>query len=329
MAEAETNLGVMTTETRSAGPTGRSIALHGLAAALMFISPLVVFVPAAIISSGLRNGRRGLWFSTLLAAGLLAILFSAAESRAAYTPVARMLFEVGVPSAVGLELILRGLMFGPVLLAVLAASFGGFALVEVVMRGFASFSPYRGVIENFRAASQAQVEAYRTAGVPADAISMMERVTETIATSYMPAVLVIVAALMFALSFVMLPRLKSGRALLPRFLFRNFSLPDALLFGFVLGGIAPLLKGIPRTLGFNVLAVAVVLFMLQGLAVFRYHQTRLRLGILGTVLAILTLLLLTPYGVTPFGLFLIGLFDPFFDFRHFNRKEAPNESDSD
>lgn len=311
------------------GPSTRSILLHGLAAALMFVSPLTMFVPAAVLSSGLRNGRRGLWLSTAGAAALLALLATALDAPGAYTPVARMLLEIGLPSALGLELVLRGALLGPVLLATVAASFGGFGLVELAMRAFASFSPYEAIVRNFRTASASSIDAYRDAGIPADAISMMQRIATTVADSYMPVLIAIVTILTFALSYTMVPRLRSGRALAPRLLFRFLSLPDPLLFAFIAGGLAPLASGTLRTIGFSVLAVVAFLYMLQGLAVLRYQHVRSRMRLLATMLAMLMIAVLAIYGVTPVVLFLIGLFDPFFDFRHLHRKEVPHESDSD
>jgi hypothetical protein len=311
------------------GPSTRSILLHGLAAALMFVSPLTLFVPAAVLSSGLRNGRRGLWLSTASAAGLLALLGAAIGSPAAYTPVARMLLEIGLPSALGLELVLRGGLFGPVLLATVAASFGAFGLVELAMRALASHSPYQAIVTNFRTASATSIESYREAGIPADAISMMERLAEAVASSYMPVLIAIVTILTFALSYIMLPRLRSGRALAPRFLFRHLAFPDPLLFAFVAGGLAPLASGALRTAGFSLLMLVVFLYTLQGLAVLRFKHVQSGMRLLATTLAMLTIAVLALYGVTPVVLFLIGLFDPFFDFRHLHRKEVPHESDSD
>ncbi len=315
--------------TSAGGPSARSILLHGLAAALMFVSPLTLFVPAAVLSSGLRNGRRGLWLSTAGAAALLALLGSAIGTPAGYTPVARMLLEIGVPSALGLELVLRGGLFGPVLLATIAAGFGGFGLVELSMRALASYSPYQAIVENFRTASASSIEAYRGAGIPAEAISMMQRIAAAVADSYIPVLIAIVTVLTFALSYTMLPRLRSGRTMVPRFLFRNLAFPDALLFAFVAGGLAPLATGTLRTVGFSVLALVAFLYMMQGLAVLRFQHVRMRLRLLATTFAMLMIAVLALYGVTPVVLFLIGLFDPFFDFRHLHRKEAPHESDSD
>ncbi|HEY0590893.1 MAG TPA: DUF2232 domain-containing protein [Thermoanaerobaculia bacterium] len=311
------------------GPSTRSILLHGLAAALMFPSPLTMFVPAAVLSSGLRTGRRGLWLSTAAAAALLAILATAIGSPGAYTPVARMLLEVGLPSALGLELVLRGALLGPVLLATIAASVGGFGLVELAMRAFASYSPYEAIVANFRAQSASSIEAYRDAGIPAEAISMMQRIATGIADSYMPVLIAIVTILTFALSYTMLPRLRSGRPYAPRLLFRFLSFPDPLLFAFIAGGLAPLASGTLRTIGLSLLAVVAFLYMLQGLAVLRFQHVRSRMRLLGTTLAMLTIVVLAFYGITPVVLFLVGLFDPFFDFRHLHRKEVPHESDSD
>lgn len=311
------------------GPSTRSILLHGLAAALMFVSPLTLFVPAAVLSSGLRNGRRGLWLSTAGAAGLLALLGGAIGTPAAFTPVARMLLEIGLPSALGLELVLRGGLFGPVLLATVAASVGAFGLVELAMRALFSHSPYQAIVSNFRTASATSIDAYREAGIPADALSMMERIASAIAGSYMPVLIAIVTILTFTLSYTMLPRLRSGRELAPRFLFRFLSFPDPLLFAFVAGGLAPLASGTLRTAGFSLLAVVAFLYVLQGLSVLRFQHVRSRMRLLATTLAMLTILVFALYGVTPVILFLIGLFDPFFDFRHLHRKEVPHESDSD
>ncbi|MGH9457173.1 MAG: DUF2232 domain-containing protein [Thermoanaerobaculia bacterium] len=329
MTQTEMNVERAGVDVRQARATARSIFLHGLAAAAMFVSPLTVFVPAAILSAGLRNGRKGAWLAIACAAVLLVPIAALLGDARGGAAVGRMILEIGVPSALALELMLRGLLFGPVLLGTVVASFGGSALVELAMRAAAGFSPYGALVANFRATAAKQIEAYRTAGASAEVVGTMERITEAIATSYMPVLLVVVTILTFALSLTMLPRLRSGRVLVPQFLFRNLRFPDALLFGFVLGGLAPLATGPLRTAGFGLLAIVAFLYVLQGLAVLRAKQVRLRPGIFATVLGGVLLVLLTPYGITPFALFLVGLFDPFFDFRHFNRKEVPHESDSD
>lgn len=319
----------MATTSRTAGIEARSIALHALAAALMFVSPLVLFAPAALLHSGLRNGRKGLWLSAVGAGLLLALLAPVAGTPRALTPTMRMLFEVGVPSGIGLEMIRRGVLLGPALLATVGAAFGGFMLVELVMRGVAEFSPYHAIVENFRTASASSMDAYRASGFPEQTIATMEKFSAALAGSYMPAVLGVITILTFALSFVMLPRLRAGKVLIPGYLFRTLRYPDPLLFAFVAGGLAPLAPGLLRTAGFNLLAVVAVLYMLQGLAVARFLHARSRIGLLGTVLAMMSLAFLALYGIAPMILFMVGLFDPFFDFRKIHRKEAPHESDSD
>jgi len=52
-------------------------------------------------------------------------------------------------------------------------------------------------------------------------------------------------------------------------------------------------------------------------------------GIFGVILAYGALLLFTPTGVAPLLLSIAGLFDSFFDFRHFNRKDSTHEGHSD
>jgi hypothetical protein len=80
----------------------------------------------------------------------------------------------------------------------------------------------------------------------------------------------------------------------------------------------------------NTLTVAVFLYVLQGLAIFRYLLIAMGAGMAGKMLGWLLLVFLTLTGVGPLLLGLAGLFDPFFDFRHFKkRKDDSHESHSD
>ena len=114
------------------------------------------------------------------------------------------------------------------------------------------------------------------------------------------------------------------------YLFRNFSLPDWLLFAFVLGGLTPLASGMLQKIAANTLAVVAFLYILQGLAIFRFLLVAMGAGFAGTMLGWLLLAFLTITGVGPLLLGVAGLFDPFFDFRHFKkRKDDSHESHSD
>jgi hypothetical protein len=81
----------------------------------------------------------------------------------------------------------------------------------------------------------------------------------------------------------------------------------------------------------NTLAVVVFLYILQGLAIFRFMLVAVGAGVTGTLLAWTLLGFLTlAGGVGPLLLGVAGLFDPFFDFRHFKkRKDDSDESHSD
>ena len=143
--------------------------------------------------------------------------------------------------------------------------------------------------------------------------------------------------IVFALSLVLFGRLKSWRAILERrqgvtsspYLFRNLSLPEWLLFAFVVAGVTPLATGMPQRVGANLLAIVAFLYLLQGLAIFRSFLAAAGAGFSGVFFAYLLLGVLTITGIGPLVLSIAGLFDSFFDFRKFNRKDHSDESHSD
>jgi uncharacterized protein YybS (DUF2232 family) len=109
--------------------------------------------------------------------------------------------------------------------------------------------------------------------------------------------------------------------------FRDFAVPEWVLFGFVAGGLVPLTSGVVQAVLANVLTVAVFLLLFQGYALFRYMLAAMGVGFIGAVLASVFV------SLSIVGLFLLalaGLFDPFFDFRHYKkRKDDSHESHSD
>jgi len=302
----------------------------------MYFSPLQLFVPAAFIHSGLRNGRSGAWAAV---GGATFILSMATLAYGSVTPIAlavnvaallRFLLEVGLPAALAMVLIRREASFGVVLTASIAASVAGFGLTELAMREIFNYSPYQAIVGNFRSASGDALAAYRQREFfPEDAVLFLSGFFERVAASFMPVLMVIVAGLMFTLSLVMIPRLPAGRATGSTYLLRSLVLPEGLLFLFVASGLASLAPGTLRVIGLNVLGAVVFLYLLQGLAIFRSLLVRFGFGPLGVLTAYVTLAILTIYGVALFALFLAGLFDPFFDFRKLKRKEDSDESDTD
>jgi hypothetical protein len=320
---------------RPAGSVARSSVAHALAAAILWLMPLlVIFVPAALISSGLRNGWKGFVGSTAGAAALLSLVLVAASPSERFTygsQIALLVTEVGLGAAAATLLIRRGKSSGSVLLAGLVGSTAGFLLTEAAIRSAVGKSVYGTVLEEFRTNAVRMVEAWRVRGATQDVLTAMQTASETLAASFVPSILMIGMIVSFAVSLVLIPRLPVGiiAGVGDTLRFRALRLPDWLLVGFVIGGLSPLATGIVREIGLNVLVVVVFLYILQGLAIYRAMLARLQFGFFGMAFAFLLLLFLTQFFVAPVMLFLAGLFDPFFDFRKLHRKDESNESNSD
>jgi hypothetical protein len=97
----------------------------------------------------------------------------------------------------------------------------------------------------------------------------------------------------------------------------------------VIGGLSPLASGMPQRIGANLLALVSFLYLLQGLAIFRSFLAAAGAGFTSIILAYAFLGVLTITGISPLLLSIAGLFDSFFDFRKFNRKDHSDESHSD
>jgi hypothetical protein len=245
---------------------------------------------------------------------------------------------VALPSIAALSLVERGERFGRVLVFLLIGSILGLIVTEIVSRSALSFSPYAAQVAQAHETSAEFVKIYRSKGMPAEMVTLAER-WAGYSTYVLPAVLLINMSLVFILSLLMLGRLKAWREMAARrgdadalgaYLFRNFSLPDWLLFAFVLGGLTPLATGMLQKVAANTLVVVAFLYILQGLAIFRFLLVAMGAGFAGTMLGWLLLAFLTITGVGPLLLGVAGLFDPFFDFRHFKkRKDDSHESHSD
>jgi hypothetical protein len=331
---------------RSGGRTALSVVAYALSTAFMFISPLVPFVPAALLNCAFRNGRRAAWIALLGAASILA-----AASRISQNPqtaagemanILAFFLAVGTPTLLIFSMVREGRPFGRVLLTGVAASGVGLMATEAIMRLTSAYSPYEALIVNFRENSAVWLATYRSVQVPEDALQMMKRWSDIMAARFIPSLLLAPAALMFVLSLVMLSRLPAWRDFVASrnpldftrlasgpYLFRNLALPEWLLFAFVIGGVSPLLSGAWQTIGGNVLAVVGFLYFLQGLAVFRSVLFTIGAGFGGVMIAYFTLAMLTISGIGPVILGIAGLFDSFFDFRHFKRKDDSHESHID
>jgi len=326
---------------RTFGKQARSMAGYTLVTALMFVSPLFVFIPASLLHCGIRIGRRAAWLLLVLSAAAAALLIypsavasTAAEASASYGFLLGLFLAIAVPGLAVLPMVERGEKFGRVLLYALVMSIAGLAVTELTMRSFAHFSPYAAHVADVHAQTSAVVAQFVKAGYPANGFEVMQKWTELC----VPASMLAAVTIVFVFSLVMLGRLRAWRDFLVRrtadavivnpYRFRYLSLPEWLLFAFVLGGISPLLSGMPQQIGANVLAMVSFLYFLQGLAIFRSFVASTGVGMMGSLFAWMLLILLTLGGVSPILLCVAGLFDSFFDFRHFNRKDHSDESHS-
>jgi hypothetical protein len=329
---------------RPLGRVIRSIAVYSLMTALMIVTPLLVFVPAALFHCAIRNGRRAAWATLIVAVALASLYVSTMSAtpadavKMAWTYLAGVALGIAMPAMAALPLVERGEKFGRVLVFLLIGSAIGLALTELGSRAVLDFSPFAAQVAQAHQTSAEFVQIYRSKGMPNEMVQLFER-WAGYSTYVLPAVMLINVTLVFILSLLMLGRLKAWRESTARrgdsdalgaYLFRNLALPDWLLFAFLLGGLTPVAHGLLQKIAANVLALTVFLYILQGLAIFRFLLVAMGAGFAGTALGWLLLMFLTITGVGPLLLAVAGLFDPFFDFRHFKkRKDDSHEGHSD
>jgi hypothetical protein len=311
----------------------------------MMISPLLVFVPAALFHCANKNGRRAAWAAFVVAsllAGLLVLQGTMAKPDAAhmtYAWFAAVVLSIALPAVLALPLVEKRQSFGKVVTFALAGGAIGLGVTEIVMRAVANFSPHALQVEKFHQEKGAAIQIYRTANLGPEAISAAEQVASWI-TAIIPALLLTQFAVVFVLSLMMFGRISAWRTFTSAgpdaaksearpYLFRNFALPEWLLFGFVFGGLTPLTSGTLQKIAANVLALIVFLFLLQGLAIFRAMIASSGVGILGATFAIFVLVMLSLTLIGLLVLVVAGLFDPFFDFRKLKRKDDSHESHTD
>lgn len=313
--------------------------------AVMFVTPLFVFLPAALFHAGVRHGRRLAWSALPIGAFLAALLAIPASHSAGTTPAeANMSFAyllalvlgIGLPSLLVMPLVQRGEPFGRVLMMAVLFSMTGIAVTQLVMQAAMHFSPYADQIASAKITAAKFITAYQQAGIPNDAVRFLRKWMD-IGVYCLPAFLLMDVALVFVVSLVMLGRLRAWREFVEQrartfsspYLFRNLALPEWLIFAFIIGGLSPLATGLPQRVGANVLALVIFLYLLQGLAIFRAVLAAAGAGFSGVIFAYFLLGLLTLTGIGPLILSIAGLFDSFFDFRHFNRKDSSDESHLD
>src|SRR5438105_5665840 len=341
----ETSLQNETIAGRTLGRAARYIVGYAILIAVMLVSPLFVFLPAALFHCIIRNGRRITWTSLFIGtalAGALALAgaatpqVTAAEANMSLAYLVALVLAVALPAMAVAPVVERAESFGRVLLTSIVLGAIGLAATEVSMRQIAGFSPFADQVAGARVQALKFVSIYQKAGIPNDAIGFLRKWME-IGVYCLPAFLLIDVILVFVLSLVLFARLRSWREMMERrqtafnspYLFRNLSLPEWLLFAFIIGGLSPLASGMPQRIGANVLALVTFLYLLQGLAIFRSFLAATGAGFTGVFFAYVLLGLLTLTGIGPLVLGIAGLFDSFFDFRKFNRKDHSDESHPD
>ena len=324
----------------SFGRQARSVTVYSFLTALMILTPMLVFVPAALFHCALRFGRRAAWISGFAAVALAcAVPVPADLAKLAWSNMTGVGLAIVLPSLFVLPLVQRGERFGTVVAALLSGGVFGLLATEFLFRTFLSFSPLAFHVAQLEKSNAEALRFYRDNAAPAEVLSMMER-WSSFGALLLPAIMLVILSFVFILSLLMLGRLKAWRDVaaqqpdgkaLGTYLFRNFALPDWVLFAFVLGGLTPLASGLLQKIAANTLVVVVFLFVMQGLAIFRFALLSMGAGFAGTMLGWMLLFILTFSGCA--GLLLLGvagLFDPFFHFRHSKkRKDDSHESHSD
>ncbi|HEY8134014.1 MAG TPA: DUF2232 domain-containing protein [Thermoanaerobaculia bacterium] len=330
---------------RSFGQSVRYVTGYAILIAVMLVSPLFVFLPAALFHCAIKNGRRIAWVALVIGAVLAGAIIvtganspqvTVAEANMSVAYLVALILAIALPAMAVLPMVERAESFGRVLLAALLFSAIGLAATEMGMRAVADFSPFADQVAAARVTAAKFITNYQSAGIPSDAIGFLRKWME-IGVYCLPAFLLVDIALVFVLSLVLFGRLRTWRDVIEQrqpnvsspYLFRNLSLPEWLLFAFVIGGLSPLSSGLTQRVGANVLALVTFLYLLQGLAIFRSFLAAAGAGFAGVLFAYVILGLLTLTGIAPLLLSIAGLFDSFFDFRKFNRKDHSDESHSD
>src|SRR5260370_859605 len=207
----------VTMPARSFGKRVRSVAGYTIVTALMFVPPLVVFLPASLLHCGLRNGRRAAWLLLVLSVVVVGLLLypsaagvTAVERLSTFASLLGFSLAIGVPALAVLPMVERGEKFGRVLLVALVFSVAGLVATELAMRMAAGFSPYAAQIADLHDTATKVVASYQKAGLPPDAVNFV-RTWMDLASYCLPGILLIYITIFFVFSLVMLGRLRAWR----------------------------------------------------------------------------------------------------------------------
>lgn len=313
----------------------RSVAAYSLLVMMMLVTPMFVFLPAVLFDCAYRNGRRAAWL-VLVAAVAIALILGASITAfvVSITELVVFIFALALPALAVSPMVVRGDSFGRVLVtATLLGTLGLFA-AEGVMRSTTHYSPYNEQIKAAHEANAGMLEKMKT--LPADQLSVLRKGLD-VNIYCMTGVIILVFSFFNALSLLLYGRMRAWREFVATrqvnpaapYLFRNLVLPDWLIIAFLIGGIFPLESGTLKWVSANVLIVVAFLYLLQGLAVFRHMLLSVGASFIGSLFAWSALVLLCFVTLGLPLLSITGLFDSFFDFRHFNRKDSTHEGHTD
>jgi uncharacterized protein YybS (DUF2232 family) len=304
-------------EPRTGGVLGAGFAaafLYSASLAHPLLGLCAAVAPFPLLVVRLRSGLAGGSMATLLAAAVLAAVFS---------PESALMFLAAWALPVGLigEAMARGRglragcgwAFGVLAAEILVALF--FASPSLEARALGPFDHLR---------SAAFLEEMRSGGMPAEQVeAWTEQVTamRSIMAVVYPAAYIIMAGLMVLANAVLLRWYLARRD--PGWLeggeFEGLRWSLGLAVAFVISGLSVAAPAL-RPAAYNVLLVLAFFFVLQGLAVVAFFANRLA-GPPVLRAAVLVLVLVNPWA--PQILALLGLFDIWFDFRKWAEPPEP------
>lgn len=163
---------------------------------------------------------------------------------------------------------------------------------------------------------QRALDASTAAGQPeaelTELTAMAEQMT-TLLTKIYPGLALAVTGGMLLLTVLLLARLSRGRYAIPGPPFPLWKTPEHLVWLLIAGGFGALLADGPvQIAAWNLLAVALPLYFLQGMAVVSYYFLRKGISPLMRGMGYLMLLVINPFQLLVAG---IGVFDLWVDFR--------------
>jgi len=188
-------------------------------------------------------------------------------------------------------------------------------------------NPYSTLVLTLSQGLEVQSQMFAAADLPAETLRELQFAVKEL-QALLPAILP--AIVMSGILYTVWMNLALGNwllrkkdpALIPWQEFNRWQLPDNLVWGVIIAGLALLFPAAPlKAVGLNMLIILWALYVLQGLAVLIFLLNRWSTPtiIQGIIYA---LIIMQGYGIL---LSIVGLIDVWVDFRKLNKKEDPRE----